>query len=116
MVHWFRLQQDCLLISGWISVVLISTLEVALAVLVTHYLASNPSTYASHHNHCSWPTCLVANFGGLSCVDIDTYVGREVAAFYRAPQTPMHSVLPVKVLGMLLVIPKVQYCWISKLP
>ena len=52
------------------SVVLISTLEVALAVLVTHYLASNPSTYASHHDHCSWPTCPLANFGGLSCVDI----------------------------------------------
>ena len=66
---------DCSLISGWMSVVLISRLEVALAVLVTNYLASNPSSYASHHDHCSWPTCPLANFGGLSCVDIDTYVG-----------------------------------------
>ena len=50
--------------------VLISGLEVALAVLMTNYLASNPSTCASHHNHCPWPTCPLANFGGLSCVDI----------------------------------------------
>ena len=82
--------------------VLISRLEAALAVLVTNYLASNPSTYASHHDHCSWPTCPLANFGGLSCRH--WYVGREEAAFYRAPLTPLHCGLPVRVSGMLLVL------------
>ena len=43
-------------------------------------------------------------FLSLLHVDSNSVSGREVAAFYRAPLTPLYFVLPVKVSGMLLAI------------
>ena len=49
-------------------------------------------------------TCSISLSLSLLNIDPNNVSGREVSAFYSAPLTPLHSVLPVKVLGMLLVI------------